>query len=254
MKWDIIPINTGALRSHHENLVYGAPVETVKIPCIVWILKSRETGEVILVDAGPTDDQAWATKYHVPLEREAGQTLEEELVRHGLKPDDIRTVLVTHLHWDHAYGLLKLKNAEIIVQRREIQYAVAAEPIVEAKRFEADIKTTLPYFLQCWPQMTFIDGDAEIRPGLKAVFLPGHSPGSMGVLIDTAQGPYLMPADLINLEENWIDRKICGAGTSLDEARDSLAKVERIVADTGAVVLPSHDFVAFELLKDFIQQ
>ena len=254
MKWDIIPINTGALRSHHENLVYGAPVETVKIPCIDWILKSRETGEVILVDAGPTDDQAWATKYHVPLEREAGQTLEEELVRHGLKPDDIRTVLVTHLHWDHAYGLLKLKNAEIIVQRREIQYAVAAEPIVEAKRFEADIKTTLPYFLQCWPQMTFIDGDAEIRPGLKAVFLPGHSPGSMGVLIDTAQGPYLMPADLINLEENWIDRKICGAGTSLDEARDSLAKVERIVADTGAVVLPSHDFVAFELLKDFIQQ
>lgn len=249
MKWDIIPINTGALRSHHENLVYGAPVETVKIPCIVWILKSRETGEVILVDAGPTDDQAWATKYHVPLEREAGQTLEEELVRHGLKPDDIRTVLVTHLHWDHAYGLLKLPNAEIIVQRREIQYAVAAEPLVKAKRFETDIKTVLPYFLRCWTQMTFIDGDTEIRPGLEAVYLPGHSPGSMGFLVDTENGKYIMPADLVNLEENWTMRKICGAGTNLDEARDSLVKVERIVAETGATVLPSHDYCSFELLQ-----
>lgn len=249
MKWEIIPMHTGTLRSHHENLVFGAPTENIDIPCIVWLLRSQETGEVILVDAGPTDQLDWAAKYHVPLMREDNQNLEAALAVHGLKPEDIRTVIVSHLHWDHAYGLLKLKNAEIIVQRAEIQYAVAAEPLVEAKRFEADIKTVMPYFLQCWQQMTFIDGDTEIRPGLKAVFLPGHSPGSQGVLIDTEKGQYIMPADLINLAENWDDRKICGAGTSLEQCRESLDKLERIVAETDAVVLPSHDLVSFELLK-----
>lgn len=249
MNWEIIPINTGVLRSHHENLVEGAPVENIDIPCIVWLLKSKETGEVILVDAGPTDDFDWAAKYHVPLLRKEGETLEDGLAAHGLAPENIHTVIVSHLHWDHAYGLLKLKNADIIVQRREMQYAVAAEPLVEAKRFEADIKTVMPYFLKCWQQMIFIDGDTEIRPGVQAIFLPGHSPGSMGVLIDTENGKYLMPADLINLEENWTERRICGAGTSLAEARDSLAKVERIVDETGAIVLPSHDFIAFDLLR-----
>lgn len=249
MKWKMIPIHTGTLCSHHENLVFGAPVENIDIPCIVWLLQSQETGEVILVDAGPTDHLDWAAKYHVPLKRDDNQTLEAGLARYGLCPEDIHTVIVSHLHWDHAYGLLKLKNAEIIVQRAEIQYAVAAEPLTEAKRFEADIKTVMPYFLQCWPQMTFIDGDTEIRPGIKAIFLPGHSPGSQGVLVETEKGNYIMPADLINLEENWKERKICGAGTSLDQCRASLDKLEHLVAETHAVVLPSHDLVSFDLLK-----
>ena len=58
-----------------------------------------------------------------------------------------------------------------------------------------------------------------------------------------------MPADLINLEENWKESKICGAGTSLDQCRASLDKLEHLVAETHAVVLPSHDLVSFDLLK-----
>lgn len=218
-------------------------------PVLFGFLLNKDTGEPILVDAGSTDDQQWAQTYHFQLRRRVCDNLEDGLARYGFKPENIKTVISTHLHWDHGYGVLKLKNAEIIIQRCEIQFAVAPEPSSEEKRFETDIKTTLPYFLRCWQQMTFIDGDVELRPGLQTIFLPGHSPGSMGMLIDGENAKYLIASDLINLEENWAERKICGAATSVNEAHASLEKVERIVNETGAIILPSHDFVSFDLVQ-----
>lgn len=248
MKWDIIPVNTGVLRSNHKGLVYGAPDEHVYIPCIVWILKSKETGEVILVDAGPTEDLEYGAKLHIPVTRTEEQYLPAALGKYGIQPEDVQTVIITHLHWDHAYGLLKMPNAKILIQRKEMQFAVAPEPLAEAKRYEANVKDIMPYYLKVWGQMEFLDGDVELRPGLKAVFLPGHSPGSQGIWVDTENGPYIMAADLINLEENWNDKKVCGGYTSLEECYDSFRKVEEIVEKTGATVLPSHDDCVFSLL------
>ncbi|MDA8228253.1 MAG: hypothetical protein M0T74_11265 [Desulfitobacterium hafniense] len=37
--------------------------------------------------------------------------------------------MLTHLHWDHAYGVLKLPNAEVIVQSDELRYAIDPLPV-----------------------------------------------------------------------------------------------------------------------------
>ena len=45
-------------------------------------------------------------------------TFEDGLAQWGLKPEDIKTVFMTHLHWDHSWNMDKLPNATFYVQKK----------------------------------------------------------------------------------------------------------------------------------------
>ena len=76
------------------------------------------------------------------------------------------------------------------------------------------------------------------------ITLPGHSPGSQGVVADTEKGKFIMAGDLINTVENWETRIPSGIYGNMQDSLDSLDKMEQY----DAVVLPSHDFAAFDMV------
>lgn len=76
--------------------------------------------------------------------------------------------------------------------------------------------------------------------------LPGHSPGSQGVIVETAVGKIVIAGDLINLFQNWEENLPCGIITSKKDWYNSLNKLKKI----NAVVLPSHDYAVFEYVKN----
>ena len=84
-----------------------------------------------------------------------------------------------------------------------------------------------------------------IEDGIEVIALPGHSPGSQGVLINTKNGKYIIAGDLINAAENWEKRLPGGLYGSLEDCYASFEKIERCEA----TVIPSHDYKAFEILK-----
>src|SRR5436305_9623464 len=43
----------------------------------------------------------------------------DQLRARGLEPEDVRTVVMTHLHFDHASGMGQFPHAEFVVERRE---------------------------------------------------------------------------------------------------------------------------------------
>lgn len=93
-----------------------------------------------------------------------------------------------------------------------------------------------------------VDGDADVAPGLSVVWLPGHTPGSQGVLVDTgAGGRFLIAGDCVNLYRNWEGdgtlRHIVGG--SLMNLRDHLRSFTRIEG-LDAEVIPSHDPLVLE--------
>jgi glyoxylase-like metal-dependent hydrolase (beta-lactamase superfamily II) len=72
---------------------------TIKAPCLGWLLHNGS--EWVLVDTGPWDPER-AEKYHAYEMIGSGpEAVRRGLKDHGLEPDDIEHVLLTHLHWDH---------------------------------------------------------------------------------------------------------------------------------------------------------
>lgn len=136
-------------------------------------------GRLTLVDTGigGTDSPAssWAP---VP------GTLAGELAAAGVTPAEIGTVILTHLHSDHASGAVAdgrpvFENARYVLQRAELE--AAHGPMLD--EIVSHIKA----------QLHVVEGDAEVAPGVHVHAAPGHTPGHQIARV----GEVAMTGDLI---------------------------------------------------------
>lgn len=237
----IRPLDWGTLSTERSTLTYmrnfGVKMD---IPCLVWVIEGGDAGPVI-VDTGPPEP-GWSTKYHFPMKpRAPHQEPAESLRRAGVDPAAVRTVVLTHLHWDHAFNNGLFPNAAFYVQKSELEYAIAPLP-VHARGYEAVTIGMRPdYFTHT--KLTLLDGDAQIAPGISVVPTPGHSAGIQTVVVETGAGRYLLATDTIPLYENWesgnpaIPHLPNTIHVGLVEYFESFKILERL----GGIVLPGHD-------------
>jgi glyoxylase-like metal-dependent hydrolase (beta-lactamase superfamily II) len=107
--------------------------------------------------------------------------LVERLAAVGLQPGDVDRVVLTHAHWDHSLNLGAFPNAEVMLLDNELEYTAAPHPEDWATpNFVADI-------LKRHRVTPLRDGD-EIEAGVRIMATPGHSPGSLTVLVETPEG------------------------------------------------------------------
>ncbi|SPL94248.1 putative Zn-dependent hydrolase [[Actinomadura] parvosata subsp. kistnae] len=95
-------------------------------------------------------------------------TLAGELAAAGVAPADIGTVILTHLHSDHASGAVAdgrpaFENARYVVQKADLD--AAKGPVLD------DVVTVIK------GQLHVVEGDAEVAPGVRVRHTPGHTPG-----------------------------------------------------------------------------
>lgn len=208
-------------------------------PCLAFYIEGAP--KKILVDTGPCDPEAAMRYHHLSLDKGSSQNLETALGALGVDLCEVEIVIFSHLHWDHCYNLEGLSNATFFVREEEIRYAVAPLP-VHRIAYEVGIPGLLPPWMKVFDRMRVIREDCEIVPGVTLVSLPGHTPGSQGVLVDTEKGPYLIAQDTVPLFENWKGSpylKHIPSGIHVDLAVyfETLLKIERL----SAYVLPGHD-------------
>lgn len=157
------------------------------------------------------------------------------LDRLGIREDEIRMVLLSHLHLDHAGGLHALKGKKVVVQRGELNYARG--PFA----FSAVPYTKLDWDFQDF-EWEIIDGDTVLSDGLALVMQNGHTPGTMGLLVNLKQwGPLFFTGDNCYLMANIENDLIPGSLWSPLQAWYSLRKAKFLSHITGAVLVPSHD-------------
>ncbi len=109
------------------------------------------------------------------------QTLDEGLAKLGLKPEDIDTVIITHLHFDHIELTRRFKNAEVLVQKKELEFARNPHPL-RAHAYKSNLS-----FLE-GADIRTLDGDADIVDGVRVLLTPGHSAANQSVAVETAAG------------------------------------------------------------------
>jgi glyoxylase-like metal-dependent hydrolase (beta-lactamase superfamily II) len=217
--------------------------EVLPVPIVMWAIKGPQG--CIVVDTGAGDPQR-ALKYHRLMEQSEDQRPLKALENIAVDPADVDLVVLTHLHWDHCGNNSLFKRAQFIVQEEEIRYALSPLP-VHYVAYETAAIGTRPLWLDTYPQFKIIRGDHRIAPGITTVCLPGHSPGFQGVLVETADSPYVIAGDGVPLYDNWQaggneEHLPPGVHHDLAQCYQSYDKL----AALGAKILPGHDIRIFE--------
>lgn len=125
--------------------------------------------------------------------------IDESLAEVGLSPLDIDTVLMTHLHFDHACGLTKWDGEKYV---SVFPNAVIHASDVEWKEMRnPNIRSINTYWEMNWQaienQVTDFIGEVEITEGLKMIHTGGHSDGHCIILFEEDDVSFIHMADLM---------------------------------------------------------
>lgn len=154
----------------------------------------KSGGKTILIDAGTGDQLAPTT----------GLAARGGLAAAGVTPDKVDTVIISHMHRDHIYGLMEKEtnvqvypNAEILIN--EIEYKFWSDPASLSKMpkrrhpMAERIRATFPG----WKNVSLFNGGAEVAPGIRAINSFGHSPGHTTFHIASGDDEMMMIGDAL---------------------------------------------------------
>lgn len=181
----------------------------------------RSASNCILVDAGAGD-------FFGPSGGQFPEAIEEA----GLVPDDVNTVVVTHLHPDHIGGMVNsdesvvFPNAEVLLSKLErdfwtddSNFTGADSTALEWQKFA---KTVLKAYND---QVTTVAMDGDIASGVSLIELAGHTVGHVGVRLESNQQQFIYTADILHSQDLQLADPRVSAVMDVDK---SLAEKTRI--------------------------
>lgn len=178
-----------------------APDEQHRVPMVLTSLLVRAGGKTIVVDTGLGERLSAKERAIWGLEHPRG-TLVEGLARCGVAPGDVDLVINTHLHGDHCAGntmfaddgttvIATFPNAEYVVQRGEYEDARQPNERTRATYIADNFEP-----LRASGQLTLLDGDTAIVPGVTGVVTPGHTDFHQSILFESGGERALFVSDL----------------------------------------------------------
>jgi glyoxylase-like metal-dependent hydrolase (beta-lactamase superfamily II) len=250
----IIPLDLGDTTSEKCNFFLrkyvGEKQHSKRIGLYIGGAKKK-----IVVDTGGPDEEH-SLKYHPyskPEPRKPAQEIEMQLAKAGVKPEEVDIVVLTHLHWDHVGNVTKFPNAEFIVSEEELKFALNPLPPLYVA-YEALQLGMQPFFMKVIEKIRTVDmKEKEIVEGVRVIPLPGHTPGSIGLVVETEKGPYVIAGDAVflyaNLEgapEDRLPYFMTGIYTDMRAMWKSIELIDEIVKGDYSKVIPGHDPLVFE--------
>ncbi len=183
--------------------------------------------------------------------------LVHQLPKLGFKPSDVKTVIISHLHWDHAGGMRDFPHARYIINRKEWKFATGLSGHALFKN--AFIKDQFNdqgldiELVESDPEKPFLNFPAShdvFGDGtMVMVDLPGHSPGLMGLVLTTPSGrrflfsgdAYYFPEGLEErLPKSTLMQALVSEGPEADESIEKLYSLAK--SDPGVEIVGSHDY------------
>lgn len=225
----------------HHVFADGDPAERYEFALLVWLIEGPSGP--CLVDCGLRHvgemNEGAAHVLAEPITQRPEEDVRQQLESHGRSPEDIQAILVTHLHFDHVDNLDLFPNARIVVSARGFREATKNPGWVGSW---APGKT-LAGMTGPWQPRVVLTDDAEVLPGIRTVWLGGHSPCSQGVLVETVTGPVFLAGDTIHRHENLEQMRPIGVYHDLGECRAALERVRAM----DVTVMAGHDPGALDL-------
>jgi glyoxylase-like metal-dependent hydrolase (beta-lactamase superfamily II) len=224
---------------------------TEPLPIFAWVIEHSEG--IIVIDTGETSRVSqkgyfpWWHPYYKLGVREWVDKQDEigyQLMKIGINPDDVRWVVMTHLHTDHAGGMSHFPKSEFILSREEYRHASGLMGL---------LRGYLPNRWPAWLQPSFVDfKPEEFGPFPKSAALtqagdvtlvptPGHAPGHLSVIVQDNGTSYFFAGDTSYTEQKMLDQVVDGVTLDPETARVTLDRILKFAQQANTIYLPSHD-------------
>jgi len=233
------------------------PAEWHRVPSISLLISHPKLGWV-LVDTGSHRDAMkghWPeeARQKIPLVRAEEDMLGARLAQHDLKPEDIDLLVLTHLHLDHA-GNLNLfcgtrAGSRVIVHEQELKQALFDVFVGPDDMINGYLKADFAGL----PDIAFdpVGGDVELAEDLRLLWLPGHTPGLLGVMVHLGNsGTIIYTSDAVNWQPNYgPPSRLSGVFYDTVAMKESIRRIRWLERRYDAMLIFGHDMEQFERLR-----
>jgi glyoxylase-like metal-dependent hydrolase (beta-lactamase superfamily II) len=230
--WEAAPL--AHLRDRENNPIPGDqfkpyvddPEQVRKSRVLSFVVRSQ--GKTILLDAGVGRWGLW---------RFGDGHLLDSLKELGVRPEEIDVVIPSHLHVDHigwnthpgpdGEPVITFPNARYLFHRADWDFFITPERLVpETRMFNVAAKCLLP--VRDTDHMELVESEADVTEEVTILHTPGHTPGSVSVLVKSGGEAAIFIGDLAHLcmqlsEYDW--------SPAYENDREAVAKSRRRVVE-----------------------
>ncbi|MEW6629285.1 MAG: MBL fold metallo-hydrolase [Pseudomonadota bacterium] len=168
----------------------GLTTDFMPIPLTVVVLKMN--GRTIMMDAGSGVGQWQANATHLPANMKAA----------GIDYKAIDTIMISHFHPDHVWGLMEkgtndpvFPNAELIVNATEYNWWTDPSRLAKLPEGRKPAGKRIAENFPKWKNWKLVDDGTEVVPGIRIMAAPGHTPGHSVYHVDAGSEQFLVSAD-----------------------------------------------------------
>ncbi|MEM7658531.1 MAG: N-acyl homoserine lactonase family protein [Bacteroidota bacterium] len=251
------------VKSAHKNPSLGFPAILLDpcwtdwLPIHTWVIEHPEGN--ILIDTGENVqvndkdyfacDRMNGTVYRSILKFNItqNQELPASLSAINLQPEDIRWVILTHLHLDHVDGIQFFPQAEFVVAKQEYRTSSPGH---------------VPCLLPAWFQprevsfatsdVAGLDGSFALTKAKDVLIVPtpGHTYGHQSVILRGEKINLFFAGDATFTQTQLLQKKVAGICADKQAARKTIESIRAFGAESPMVFLPSHDPESAKRLKN----
>jgi N-acyl homoserine lactone hydrolase len=242
---------------------FGVPKDQwVRAPIQCFLVEHPSAG-TLLIDTGfhasvavkPRSNLgAFGTVLYRDIDMRPEQSAAAQLRDRGIEPSSLGTVIMTHLHPDHASAIVDYPESTFLVSTAEWEAAAdGCQRDGYVKRqfdhgfdyrlvdFDSDAANSFAGFGRSFDAF----GDGSVR----LVYTPGHTSGHMSVILRTESGEVLVAGDAIFMQRTLDEDRVPYLMADEHLFRRSLREIRQYRKETPeALIIPGHDWEAWQKL------
>ncbi len=233
---EVFAIRYGHLeRTARHNFMDGDPHDgPMALDYYVWLIRAPG-GRAFLLDTG--FDATTGGKRGRQLIR----PVEAGLALLGLAPADVKDIIVSHMHYDHAGNRDMFPNARYHLQTEEMAFCAGpamCHSFARAPFEAADVQAMVGHLYA--DRVVFYDGDAELAPGISIHRVGGHTRGLQVVRVATARGPVVLASDAAHFYANYEQGRPFPIVENVTAYLEAYRRIDALAGSPDRII-PGHD-------------
>lgn len=227
------------------------------LPIWVWLIEHPDG--LIVIDTGEVTDclnpkhlekenafNRYTSKHIAKFSIQQQDELNYLMASINLKPEDVKLVLLTHLHLDHTDGLRFFQKQEIIVGNLEYTHPYGNMPTTYPSWFNPNKvnykNNKVEVFNQAYPVTASED--------ILYITTPGHTHGHSSIILKTDEFDIIFAGDTSYYQEQVLKGELAGANVDFKATAETYKKLLAYAGTRKTIYLPSHDPNAANRLRD----